>query len=99
MERLVPLKSFDHVDWNNEDEPGVSSDRPMVTRPRSGRLICGCDLSAFALITTFSVFAVLAVAMIATGTIPHHYMGPDLPQVRHARVSAILLGVHTGMTL
>ena len=39
---------------------------------------------------TFSVFAVLAVVMIATGTIPHQYMGPDLPQVHHARVVGYL---------
>jgi biopolymer transport protein TolR len=62
----------------------------MVRPPRSGRLISSCDFSAFALVMTFSLFAVLAVVIIAIGTIPHHSMGPDLPRVSHARVVGYL---------
>jgi biopolymer transport protein ExbD len=78
-----------NVRWNNKNEGGVSIDRTMVPHPRSGRLIFSCDLSAFALIMTFTVFAVLVFVMVAEGNGPH-YWGPDLPRVRHARVVGYL---------
>jgi len=61
----------------------------MVRRPHSGRLIATSDLSAFALIMAFSVFAVLVFVMVAGGNAPH-YWGPELPRVRHARVVGYL---------
>jgi hypothetical protein len=71
----------------------------MVPRPRSGRLISSCDLSAFALLMTFTVFAVLVFVMVAEGNgTGGRFWGRTYPESVMPEWSAISRGAQTGTT-